>query len=242
MKAKLFLAFILMCVMISNAQIRFTEVNIATESVTIKNFGNSTVNISSWQLCVYPAYAQLNTMTGSSLNLAAGASVTFTSTISLSDNDGELGLYISGPFGTASNMRDYIQWKAGGHFRESVAVAAGIWTSGTFISSSAPNPYSYTGDGTTFNGVNDWDPTLSANEFSKSALNIYPNPTTSYIYIKNADMLNIKSALITNIIGERIVNYNVTKSRIDVSNLRQGLYFLNITTNKGKTIKRFIKQ
>lgn len=40
---------------------------------------------------------------------------------------GEVGLYSSGNFGDPDAIVDYLEWGSGGHFRSTVAIAAGIW-------------------------------------------------------------------------------------------------------------------
>ena len=40
---------------------------------------------------------------------------------------GEVGLYSSGNFGDPNSIVDYLEWGSGGHFRSTVAIAAGIW-------------------------------------------------------------------------------------------------------------------
>ena len=56
----LFMAFIFVQ---SNAQIRIVEVDPNTEAVTIHNFGGSTIDISSYQLCSLFSYGPLSGMT-----------------------------------------------------------------------------------------------------------------------------------------------------------------------------------
>ena len=45
----------------------------------------------------------------------------------LEASNGEVGLYANGNFGDPAAIRDYVEWGAGGHFRSTVAEAAGIW-------------------------------------------------------------------------------------------------------------------
>ena len=40
---------------------------------------------------------------------------------------GEVGLYSSGNFGDPNSIVGYLEWGSGGHFRSTVAIAAGIW-------------------------------------------------------------------------------------------------------------------
>ncbi len=87
-----------------------------------------------------------------------------------------------------------------------------------------------------------WSAPLSTSDLFKEEVILYPNPTSSYINLKNIDQLDIQSIAITNVLGKQIVNTKVFQSGIDVSNLNQGLYFLHITLSRGKYTKRFIKQ
>jgi hypothetical protein len=79
-----------------------------------------------------------------------------------------IGVYTTSGFTDPANMSDYMQFKDVAGFRESVAVAAGLWTAGTFATGD-PGPYFYTGDGVSDNGAAFWTnavppavPTLSA--------------------------------------------------------------------------------
>lgn len=229
-----------------NGQIRFTEVNTSTESITIKNFGNSSVDISTYQLCVYPSYGALDPMTTNSLSLAAGASVTFTSTINLPGANGELGLYISSPFGTASNMRDYIQWGSSPHQRESVANATSpkIWEAGTFISPSATIPYQYTGDGSSLqNGVAYWDPTLSSEDFSISRFSLSPNPSNAIVRVDLSSSITQGTIKTYNVLGKQVYSSDkISNTKIDVSSWSEGVYFVQVSSLGNTKTKRFVKQ
>lgn len=46
---------------------------------------------------------------------------------------GEVGLYSSGNFGDPNSIVDYLEWGSGGHFRSTVAIAAGIWDENSVI-------------------------------------------------------------------------------------------------------------
>jgi hypothetical protein len=59
---------------------------------------------------------------------------------------------------------------------------------------------------------------------------IYPNPTTS-----------VQNVVILNSNGQKVKEQNEASS-IDVSELSNGLYFVQVTTNKGISTQKFIKQ
>lgn len=78
-------------------------------------------------------------------------------------------------------------------------------------------------------------------------IEVYPNPTSSSIIIKskNMSMTDMKIVLLSSL-GQKIFEYdlNLTKDfQIDLSNLKSGLYFLQVTNDKGVyIIKKIIKE
>ena len=136
-------------------QIRLLEVDPTNDRITIKNFGGTTVDISSYRLCALIVYnpSPLSTyLESGSLNLAAGTTVVL-SGWPLTDAASDLGIYVNANFASSTSMVDFTQWGSGGNGRESVAVAKGIWSTGDFICGS--DPFNYIGDGTQ-NGLNYW--------------------------------------------------------------------------------------
>lgn len=51
----------------------------------------------------------------------------------LRPSDGEIGLYRSNDFESSDAIVSYVEWGASSHGRSSVAVAAGIWSEGSFV-------------------------------------------------------------------------------------------------------------
>jgi photosystem II stability/assembly factor-like uncharacterized protein len=76
-----------------------------------------------------------------------------------------------------------------------------------------------------------------------SAISLYPNPTSSFVEIKGlADNETVNIRLI-DALGRTMRFESITQSeRVDVSNFPNGTYFIEITTENGSTIQRFIKQ
>jgi hypothetical protein len=142
----------------AGAQIRMSRIDPDSGRVTIQNFGASSVDVSSWQMCSGGStYLALSTLTPiGSLDLASGADVFITYSLFVGAGD-EVALYVSGPFtggAGAANIRDYMQFNSTGGSREPVAVAAGLWGAGDAVT--GDGPYLYTGDGTQ-NGVSFWE-------------------------------------------------------------------------------------
>jgi Secretion system C-terminal sorting domain len=73
-------------------------------------------------------------------------------------------------------------------------------------------------------------------------INIFPNPAHDEIFIQNIDNeYFINKIIIKNILGQAIVTQEA-QNKINVSALKNGIYFLEIHTPKGTGTKQFIKQ
>lgn len=72
------------------------------------------------------------------------------------------------------------------------------------------------------------------------SVSIYPNPVSEIAYI-NADGLVIRSYSVVNTLGQKVIdeqNVNVENIELNVSNMSQGVYFINLTTDKGIATER----
>ena len=77
------------------------------------------------------------------------------------------------------------------------------------------------------------------NNYQLENLDIYPNPTQGKLNIASADRINTLS--ITNIIGKEILFVKDFSGKIiDLSSYRNGVYFINISTDKGTHIEKII--
>lgn len=84
---------------------------------------------------------------------------------------------------------------------------------------------------------------LSATSFNGKEIKIYPNPTSDYLSITNLENINISSINIIDTTGKTIKKLTSNFTKIDVSNLSQGLYILSIETKEGdKFAENFIKK
>jgi hypothetical protein len=136
---------------------RISAVNPSTDEISITNFGDSPVNISTYRLCSKLAYtSNLTSMVivSGSLNLAAGQTVKLKG-FALDDLSADLALYSpSGAFTAPTAMIDFVQWGGAGNGRESVAVAKGIWQAGSFLEKGFL--LKYNGNGTAEYGKSFW--------------------------------------------------------------------------------------
>ncbi|WP_040278059.1 T9SS type A sorting domain-containing protein [Psychroserpens damuponensis] len=232
-----------------NAQLRITEVDPSTERLKIKNFGASTINISSYRLCSKFKYGTLSDMTliDGFLNLMPNASVEVTVALSggnAIDDIADMGLYLpTGNFGTPSSMIDFTQWGSGGNGRESVAVTNGLWTAGTFINVAAP--YEFIG-GVNDRGVSFWDTLLSTeNVEAITKFNMAPNPASLHLNINVPRRLENATLSVFDVLGKNILEQTLGGLQtvsIDVSKWNTGIYIVKVSSDEVTQTKRFIKQ
>jgi len=221
--------------------VRISKLDPSTNSVALKNFSSSAVNISGYWFCNFPAYGQVSSMT-STVMLNPGEEINIASSVNFAVADGEFGLYNTNSFGSDTAMEDYIQWGNAGHQRESVAVAKGIWDAGTFINV-AP-PFEYTGNGSQ-DGVAFWS-TLGIEDFEQVGnIKLYPNPSNSILNITAQNAGTNGTLEIYSIVGKKVLSQKLELSeatKINVSDWDSGLYLVKISSDKGEDTKRFIKQ
>lgn len=83
--------------------------------------------------------------------------------------------------------------------------------------------------------------TLGINDYSiTNSIKIYPNPASDKLTIDLSSELMFENIKLYNIFGQQLLQSD--KLTIDISDLSTGLYFLEIVTNKGKGVKKFIKK
>ena len=75
------------------------------------------------------------------------------------------------------------------------------------------------------------------NESTEVQVGLYPNPASNNLNISTADDVN--SINITNYAGQTV--YSGLDRSIDISDLKNGVYFAQISTDKGVVTKQFVK-
>ena len=82
---------------------------------------------------------------------------------------------------------------------------------------------------------------LGAETIQNTAFKIFPNPTKDFLNIETT--AEIAKVEIYNTLGQLVNTVAENKKQIDVNDLTNGIYFLNITTtNNQKSVQRFIKE
>ena len=86
--------------------------------------------------------------------------------------------------------------------------------------------------------IYDLSSTLSVDNFILSNININPNPAKENVKIELKDGVLLQNINIYNNLGQFIIKSK--KLKVNTSNLKSGLYFLEIITNKGISSKKLI--
>ena len=81
---------------------------------------------------------------------------------------------------------------------------------------------------------------LSSNTINQEIINIYPNPSSDFIYINSKDNDDYTISLF-NILGELIIDKKINLQQLNLSNLPNGQYFLKIESESGIINERILK-
>ena len=75
-----------------------------------------------------------------------------------------------------------------------------------------------------------------------ASLKLYPNPSNNFINLKSIEPIN--EVAVYNVLGQLVLkeSINSISATVDISNLKSGSYFANITINDERVSKHFIKE
>ncbi|MEO5775785.1 MAG: T9SS type A sorting domain-containing protein [Flavobacterium sp.] len=82
--------------------------------------------------------------------------------------------------------------------------------------------------------------TLGINSFNQSRITVSPNPTADFININTTDVLT--NMRIVDISGKIVQNIQNGTSRVDISNLSAGTYFLQYDTEGNHYLNRIVRK
>ena len=85
---------------------------------------------------------------------------------------------------------------------------------------------------------------LKVDEFFSNKFSTYPNPANSIVTLSNTDNLLVTAVSISDINGRTVKNMevnNLSEVEMNVAELTSGVYFINVTTDSGNAVKKFIK-
>ncbi|MEM7107802.1 MAG: hypothetical protein AAF519_06225 [Bacteroidota bacterium] len=135
------------------ANIRLLQVDPIANTITLRNFGNASKDISSYWFCLRFSYNQVSTLTAQQGNFILAPTEEVVISVDMNDTSSDVGFYSTDIFASSEAMSDFMQYGEGGIGRESVAESKGIWTAGDFVEN--PGPFTYNGDGTA-TGASTW--------------------------------------------------------------------------------------
>lgn len=81
------------------------------------------------------------------------------------------------------------------------------------------------------------------NELSQNTFSFFPNPTSNMLNIKATEV--IESLTITDMSGrviKTIISNNAKQEKVDVSDLKSGIYFIQVVSNGVTQVQKFIRQ
>ena len=123
-------------VYISEVGINGTEFQGAPKWVELHNPSTDAIDVSDYFLCNFPAYPRISELPllAGNTTIPAGEYLVV-AWPGLGDDDAEVGLYLptTSNFGDANSIIDYMQYGVASHFREGIAVEAGVWEADAFV-------------------------------------------------------------------------------------------------------------
>jgi len=226
----------------------------AANMVEILNVGVDTIDITGYQLCNDGNYQAISAgdVNCGDLLLAPGELVVIDLTTFVIDPmDGEMALYIDNNFGSNQSIVDYVQWGTAQHLRTNIAIGAGIWTAGDFVSAfTAPNVLSYDGDG---DSSTDWSEDVASlcminltdpNGPLEFNYRIYPNPSSELLSVQLMEISLEPIVIEVYDSNSRLLDTRKGTSRyatnIDLQDYNEGIYYVRVTVGKKTKTKKFI--
>lgn len=124
------------------------------------------------------------------------------------------------------------------YFKDNVQFHVGGVVGGTMVGNIAITNDNYNSSGY-FDGISYFAGALSVQEMTKVNYKLYPNPTTDVINV-SVDS-KIKSAAIYDMSG-KMLKVKFVEGAADISHLAPGVYTVQLETEAGKIVDRFIKK
>jgi hypothetical protein len=79
---------------------------------------------------------------------------------------------------------------------------------------------------------------LSVNDLVQQSVNLFPNPSREHFMIQLPEGVTLKKVTLYNSLGKLI--YTNTSNTVDTSKLASGVYYVDVTTSKGKSTKKVL--
>jgi hypothetical protein len=86
----------------------------------------------------------------------------------------------------------------------------------------------------------DYPLSINENNFQNN-LSLFPNPVKDLLFIVS-EGITIEKLTVYSISGIQVIEASANVNSIDVSNLSEGLYFIEISSSEGKSVLKFVKK
>lgn len=79
--------------------------------------------------------------------------------------------------------------------------------------------------------------------FNSGKLNIHPNPSSGFVTIETSETHTQSRLSILNLSGQEVLNRQITEpeTKINISNLQSGVYFVRLTNDRTVEVGKIIK-
>lgn len=90
---------------------------------------------------------------------------------------------------------------------------------------------------------------VHVDEYLLSSIKLYPNPANEYVnlqctmsdvQLESVEVIDVYGKVVRTVVGAN--NHSPLQTRINVSGLAGGIYFVRVTTDKGMVMKKFVKK
>jgi heat shock protein HslJ len=82
---------------------------------------------------------------------------------------------------------------------------------------------------------------LDVAENYNQSIAIYPNPVSNQLFIAS-EGITIEKLAVYSMSGKQVIEASANLNSIDVSNLSEGLYFIEVSSSEGKSVQKFLKK
>lgn len=82
---------------------------------------------------------------------------------------------------------------------------------------------------------------IKDNKIEKTDLSIYPNPAQNHFSISNKGNNKVMHVEIRNLAGQLVIQMTPENNRVNISDLKPGIYLVTVKTNQGSATKKLIK-
>ncbi len=215
-----------------------------SNKASLHNFSGGNYNVSNHIITVNSNQFNTNTLTvlSGSLMTTAGTYVVLGG-ISLPSAMGSMALWAPGttfPNPSPAKLVDFVQWGADNQAYLSVAIAAGLWSAGTFVNASLPIARSGNYGSS---GASEWWSSLSTVNYSfEDFVQIGPIPFDHQLNFEFVQGHAFTSIAIYNLLGKLLIELQIpqdaTMLTYQTERLTNGIYLLQLKTANGSVLTK----